>query len=480
MAAEQTGMSVVQTAEPGETADLASLASQGKPGGTPLAARLRKRMAGQGHEFLLDVDFRAGVGFTILFGASGAGKTTLLDCVAGLARPDSGVIAVGERVLFDSQRTINVAVAMRRVGYVFQDLALFPHLTVKQNVEYGLAHLPRAEQIERAAAILQALRIAHLARRSAREISGGERQRVALARTLVTDPAVLLLDEPLAALDAPTKAKIIDDLREWNRAHRIPILYVTHSREEVFALGERVIVLDAGRIVADGTPHEVMTAPQSETVAQLAGFENIFDATVESVHPERGTMTCCILPRPASVKDNIRATAPAEIGKGTALAVPSGRQTDWASAPEGRLSLTEQSPGRDGGTAPAVRLETPLVRAQAGSAMRVGIRAGDILLATSLPQGLSARNVIPGRLRSLEQRDVIVSCRVSCGAPHSDASGTDAINSGEINAVDGAEIKGDLEMEVHLTLAARDSLHLEPGRDVWLVIKTHSCHLMQG
>ncbi len=94
-----------------------------------------------------------------------------------------------------------------------------------------------------------------------------------------------MLDEPLAALDAATKSKIIDDLRQWNRAHRIPILYVTHSREEVFALGERVIVLDSGRIVAQGTPHEVMTAPLQETVAQLVGFENIFDAVVESVHP---------------------------------------------------------------------------------------------------------------------------------------------------------------------------------------------------
>jgi len=363
-----------------------------------LEARLRKRMAAPGQEFVLEVEFQAAPGFTILFGASGAGKTTLLDCVAGLTRPDSGRIAIGGRVLFDSQPAVNVPVASRRVGYVFQDLAMFPHLTVEQNVEYGLAHLPHSERRDRAASILRAFRIAHLARRSAREISGGESQRAALARTLVTDPAVLLLDEPLAALDAPTKTKIIDDLREWNGAHRIPILYVTHSREEVFALGERVIVLDAGRIVAQGTPHEVMTAPQKETVAQLAGFENIFDAMVESVHPDRGTMTC-----------------------------------------------------RIEGTAGPLLLETPLVRADVGSAVRVGIRAGDILLATSLPQGLSARNLVPGRIRSIEQRDVIVSARVHCG----------------------------VEMEVHLTLAARDSLHLEPRKEVWLVIKTHSCHLMR-
>ncbi len=374
-----------------------------EPAGPLLAAQFRKRFAAQAQEFVLEVEFQAAPGFTILFGPSGAGKTTLLDCVAGLATPDSGRITLRDRVLFDAAQRINLSVAKRRVGYVFQDLAIFPHLTVEQNVQYGLAHLPQAERAAQASAILQAFRIPHLARRYPREISGGESQRTALARTLVTDPTVLLLDEPLAALDAATKTKIIDDLRSWNQAHRIPILYVTHSREEVFALGERVIVLDAGRIVAQGTPHEVITAPLQETVAQLVGFENIFDAIVESVHPARGTMTC---------------------------------------------KITSCRIATDGGP---VLLETPLVRGGVGSALRVGIRAGDILLATAPPVGLSARNVIPGRIASLEQRDVIVTARVRCR----------------------------VEMEVHLTLAARDSLQLAPGREVWLVIKTHSCHLMQ-
>ena len=363
-----------------------------------LRVSLRKHLPSEGREFSLEVDFQAAPGITILFGPSGAGKTTLLDCVAGLAKPDSGRIAIGDRVWFDASQRIDVPVANKRVGYVFQNLALFPHLTVEQNVQYGLARLPPVERAAQASAILRAFRIPHLASRYPREISGGESQRAALARTLVTDPAVLLLDEPLAALDAATKSKIIDDLRQWNEAHRIPILYVTHSREEVFALGERVIVLDAGRIVAQGTPHEVITAPLQETVAQLVGFENIFDAIVESVHPERGTMSCRI--------------------------------------------------AGDGGP---VVLETPLVRGGVGATLRVGIRAGDILLATAPPVGLSARNVIPGRIASLEQRDVIVTARVKCR----------------------------VEMEVHLTLAARDSLQLAPGREVWLVIKTHSCHLMQ-
>jgi molybdate transport system ATP-binding protein len=352
----------------------------------------------QNAEFVLDVAFEAASGFTILFGASGAGKTTLLDCVAGLVKPDAGRIFAAGRILFDSPSGIDIPTAKRRAGYVFQDLALFPHMSVTQNIAYGLDRLTHPDRAAKVSSILQSFRISHLSERKAREISGGERQRVALARTLVTDPEVLLLDEPLAALDAPTKAHIIEDLREWNRSHGIPILYVTHSREEVFALGERVIVLDAGRIVAHGTPHEVVSAPLQETVAQLIGFENIFDAVVEAVRPERGTMTCSI--------------------------------------------------AGDGG--PLV-LETPLVRGGVGTAFRVGIRAGDILLATAPPVGLSARNLIPGRIKSLEQRDVIVSAQVKCR----------------------------VEMEVHLTLAARDSLELAAGREVWLVIKTHSCHLMQ-
>jgi molybdate transport system ATP-binding protein len=306
---------------------------------------------------------------------------------------------VGERVWLDTTIQVNVPVAQRVVGYVLQDLALFPHLTVEQNTEYGLAHLAHSAREQRAAAMLREFRIEQLRQQRPGQISGGERQRVALARALVTDPCALLLDEPLAALDAATKSKILDDLHRWNRAHRIPILYVTHSREEVFALGERVLVMEEGRIIAQGTPHEVLTAPRQETVAQMAGFENIFDGTVWLVHEDRGTMTC-------------------------------------------RL------PGSGPGS--FVLLETPVIRADQGSHLRVGIRAGDILLAIEKPVGLSARNILDGKIISIERRDMMISARVNCG----------------------------IEMEVHLTLAALDSLKLETGRDVWLVIKTYSCHLM--
>jgi molybdate transport system ATP-binding protein len=369
----------------------AALLESAPAGVREVSVDIRKRTG----DFELDLAATLPSGITILFGPSGAGKTTLLDCMAGLVRPDAGRIAAGEEILYDSSLGINIPPQLRRVGYVFQDLALFPHLTVQGNIEYGLSRLGSEQRKQRSATILESFRISHLRSRRPGQISGGERQRVALARALVTDPAMLLLDEPLAALDASTKSKIVDDLRVWNQEHGVPIVYVTHDREEVFALGERVIVLENGRVIAQGTPHQVMSAPRLETVAQLAGFENIFDVTVTAAHEDRGTMVC-------------------------------------------RLSGSQ------------VELETPLVRADVGSGLRVGIRAGDILLASVQPVGLSARNIIPGRVASLAQRDVIVVAKVNCG----------------------------VEMEAHLTLAARDSLELLPGREVWLVVKTHSCHLM--
>ncbi len=358
-----------------------------------MIARLRKRI---NPVFTLDAEIVANAGITILFGPSGAGKTTILDCIAGLTSADEGHIALGERVLFDSAQGVNVPVSQRGIGYVFQDLALFPHLSVEKNVRYGLANMDRRTRKEKALELLHSFHVDHVRTRRPGQISGGERQRVALARTLVVNPQALLLDEPLAALDRPTRSKIIDDLRAWNEAHRIPILYVTHSREEVFALGEAVIALENGRIIARGTPQEVLEAPRHETIAQLAGFENIFDAKVTAQHETQGTMTC-------------------------------------------RLEKS------------AVELDVPLGRDGVGSSVRVGIRAGDILLAGSRPEGLSARNVIGGKIVSLAQRDVTVVVGVDCG----------------------------VTFEAYLTPGARDSLQLEPGKQVWLVIKTYSCHLLR-
>jgi len=361
-----------------------------------LEVNIRKRFVKSARAFDLNIHFRAGAGFTILFGSSGAGKTTTLDCVAGLANAEEGRITIGKEVLFDADAHRSVPAWKRRIGYVIQDLALFPHLTAAENVAYGL-RVPTSQRSRKGTReLLNLFRIEHLSERRPAQLSGGEKQRVALARALATEPRALLLDEPLAALDRPTKSRLIDDLRQWNESHRVPILYVTHSSEEVFALGEQVIVLDAGRIIAQGRPHEVMRAPRLETVAQLSGFENVFDVTVTGIHDDRGTMTC-------------------RLGGGP------------------------------------LELETPLVRADIGSKLSLGIRAGDLLLATESPRGLSARNVIPGIIRRVESKDVIVAAAVECR---------------------GAEF------EVHLTKAAREALALVPEKKVWVVLKTHSCHLM--
>jgi molybdate transport system ATP-binding protein len=362
-----------------------------------LAARIRKeRRNADAPAFVLDVSVEAPSGITILFGPSGAGKSTLLDCIAGLARPDAGLIVAGGEVLFDSSGAIHLPPQRRRIAYVFQTLALFPHLSVEENVAYGLNDLRDQERDERVGEILAAFRVDKLRKQKPGEISGGEKQRIALARSLVTEPRVLLLDEPLTGLDAELKSAIVDDLRAWNAAKRIPILYVTHSREEVDALGERVIAIENGQVVSAGAPMDVLDAPRRKRLAQAAGFENILDGTVLDLREADGVM---------------------------------------------RVRLGET----------ACEIEVPLGYAVAGDRVRVAIRAGDILLGTEQPRGLSARNVMEGRIASMEQRGTMVIARVDCG----------------------------ITFIAHVTPGAVRALELAAGHKVWLVLKTHSCHLVE-
>jgi molybdate transport system ATP-binding protein len=360
-----------------------------------LTAQVRKERRDSAAPFVLDISLEIPPGITILFGPSGAGKSTLLDCLAGLVQPDSGRIAIGGDVLFDSSSRTNLQPQTRRIAYVFQSLALFPHMSVQDNVTYGLAHLQQQERRARSLEVLAAFRVENLKSRKPGEISGGEKQRVALARSLVTLPRLLLLDEPLTGLDAELKAAIVDDLRAWNAAQRIPIIYVTHTRDEVDALGERVIAMDRGRVVSAGTPREVLDAPRRKRLAQAAGFENFLRGTITDVREADGVM---------------------------------------------RVRLEASS----------CEIEVPLGYAAAGSSAQIAIRAGDILLATEPPRGLSARNVLAGRIASLEQRGTLVVARVDCG----------------------------VVFTVHVTPGAARALALALEQKVWLVLKTHSCHLV--
>jgi molybdate transport system ATP-binding protein len=359
-----------------------------------LAVDIRKRLSPQ---FTLDVAFAAPAGVTNLFGASGSGKTTVLRCLAGLSPPDAGRVSIDERVLFDSANAVDVPVQQRNVGYVFQQLALFPHLSIEDNIAYALHRRPRDEQRQRVADIAASFHIQHLLDRMPGQVSGGERQRTALARALVSDPSLLLLDEPLSALDHAIQLRIMEDLRAWNERHWIPVLYVTHSHREVFGLGERVVVIESGRVLATGSPHEVLDHPSHVVLASLAGFENVFDATIIERHEHAGTMQCRL-----------------------------------------QESTTD--------------LEVPLTASKVGETTRLAIRAGDILVANKEPRGLSARNVMHGRLADLTTQGPTVVAAVDAG----------------------------VRFVVHLTPAGTESLGLRRGDLVWLIIKTYSCRIVIG
>jgi molybdate transport system ATP-binding protein len=357
-----------------------------------LAVRVTKRL---GSGFTLDVELVAPPGITMLFGASGSGKTTLLRCIAGLIRPDAGRLTIGDRILFDAKSGIDVPVQDRHVGYVFQQAALFPHMSLRDNIGYGLHRLGADERQTRVSTIAESFRISSILDRPPAQVSGGERQRAALARALVTEPSVLLLDEPLSALDQTIQSHIMDDLRRANETRRIPMLYVTHSHREVYTLGHQAVVIDTGRVIARGTPHEVLDRPEQSLLANLAGFENVFDAIVIERRERAGTMECRV---------------------------------------EG--SNTE--------------LEVPLNASATGTRIRIAIRAGDILLGTEEPRGLSARNVLRGQLIELSAHGPTMVAVVDAGA----------------------------RFIVHLTPTGVESLHLQPGDHVWLIVKTYSCRIV--
>ena len=225
--------------------------------GTDLAVAVTVRHPG-GH-FTLDVDLVARSGVTCVLGRSGSGKTTLLGAIAGLVRPTTGRIALGEKTWFDGTRGVDVPARHRHVAYVFQGLALFPHMDGAANVMYGMPRdAPRAERRTRAHELLRRLEVGHLAERKPRTFSGGEAQRVALARALAMQPAAILLDEPFSALDRELRVQLARLVRGLVDELGVPLLFVTHNIGEARALGDHVIRLQAGKIVEQGSPSDVL------------------------------------------------------------------------------------------------------------------------------------------------------------------------------------------------------------------------------
>jgi molybdate transport system ATP-binding protein len=294
--------------------------------------------------FLLDVDLRLSTcGVTVLFGESGSGKTTLLRCIAGLERAPRGFLAVGGDIWQDSERSIFLATHRRPLGYVFQEANLFPHLSVLGNLQYGLKRVPQDMRTISLEHTIELLDIGHLLERMPTRLSGGERQRVAIARALAAAPRLLLMDEPLAALDDKRKREILPFLTRLHRELQIPVLYVTHSRQEVAQLADYLVVLAEGK--------EVVSGPLSETLTRL--------------------------------------DAPPALDK-QAASVWQVRISSHE--PEYHLTHVEFA----GGT-----LSLPYCNAPPGTLLRVQIYASDVSIALQAPSASSILNILPARITGI-------------------------------------------------------------------------------
>lgn len=244
------------------------------------AATLEINLQKSLESFRLAVDFQADRGALGLLGASGAGKSMTLRMIAGVVTPDSGRMILNGRVLFDSASGENITPARRRIGVVFQDYALFPHMTVAENVAFGLHQLSEAECKSRVWHYLERMHIADLADRYPNEISGGQRQRVAIARCMATEPEALLLDEPFAALDPHLRRQMEEQLRETLRDYNGVVIFVTHDMEEAFRFCTELLVLDCGQVIATGPKHKLFEHPRSVVTARLTGCKNIVAANM--------------------------------------------------------------------------------------------------------------------------------------------------------------------------------------------------------
>ena len=239
--------------------------------------------------FALSIEFEAVAGVTVLYGPSGSGKTLTLDTIAGFVAPDSGRILLNDRILFDSGAQVHLPPRDRQCGYVFQNYALFPHMTVRANLAFAANRLPRLERHRRIAELLERFRIVDLAGRMPHELSGGQKQRASIARSLIANPDALLLDEPANGLDATLRAELHSLIREIRTSLAIPILLVTHNPEECIALADQVLIYNTGTILHRASPLELLRNPGTADVARLLGGFNIYEAEVVTLDPGRQT-----------------------------------------------------------------------------------------------------------------------------------------------------------------------------------------------
>ena len=239
--------------------------------------------------FALEIEFQAHAGITVLFGPSGAGKTLTLDAIAGFVKPDAGRILLDDEILYDAVAGVNLPPRRRNCGYVFQNYALFPHMTLRANLMFAADRLPRLERHRRVNEMLDRFHLKDVSGRRPHEVSGGEQQRCSIARALIGAPKLLLLDEPARGLDAPLRDDLYAVLRQVRAEFHVPVLLVTHDLDECFTLGEEMLVLRDGHIVQSGPPRKVLDQPAGVEVAKLLGISNLFEAEIAALDPGRNT-----------------------------------------------------------------------------------------------------------------------------------------------------------------------------------------------
>ncbi|MBK5295486.1 MAG: ATP-binding cassette domain-containing protein [Acidobacteriia bacterium] len=257
-----------------------------------ILARIRKHFpaSAESAAFTLELELQTTAGITVLFGPSGAGKTLTLDCIAGFVRPVEGRILLDDAILFDGATEVHLPPQARQCGYVFQNYALFPHMTLRENLTFAADRLPRLERHRRVNEMIERFRLTEVAGRKPHELSGGQKQRCSIARALLAAPKLLLLDEPARGLDAPLRTELYAVLHQVRAEFGTPILMVTHDLSECFELAESMVVLHEGRLVQTGPPARILEQPASVDVARLLGLYNLFPVEVKSLDP--GNNSC--------------------------------------------------------------------------------------------------------------------------------------------------------------------------------------------
>lgn len=325
--------------------------------------------------FHLQANFQAQDEIIAIFGPSGAGKSTTLRAIAGLITPQQGIIRLGQRTLFDAQKNINLPPQKRNLGYVPQNYALFPHLSIAENIAYGLLPHLRHARHQRTRELLELMQLADFAQRRPGELSGGQQQRVALARALAPNPAMLLMDEPLAALEESLRQKLRAELRTIPQRFNVPILLVTHNLSEANSLASQLVILDQGKMCQAGPKDEIMQRPTSPATARIVGMNNILPMrNIDIKTLQWGTYNLEVIPAPPTGQRNAaplvgirpEAIRLLKADSGQANTLPARILEDEDFGPEHRLSV--RVPGQKPDL--EIRISTPKLA-------RLGLKPGD-------------------------------------------------------------------------------------------------------